>query len=467
MNRPQFLARLSCLLCALVVLFSLTIFDTVNNSVAHAATQTPHAQKFDPFSAFPIKPLWSTKQRLNVVNGRVSGTIPPCLTSTTAPRCYSPQQIRNAYNIQPLLNRGITGKGRTVVIIDGATSPSLLSDVHLYDSLYGLKDPKINVFSPFAPPSINPGAYIETALDVETVHSLAPDATIDLVLANVDFITQPQDFLAGTLAVTQYAIDHNLGDVISQSFGVGETCVGSSYLQQEQAVFSKARAKGITVLASSGDAGAAATVCAGGLIDIGKGVNLPAADPLVTSVGGTTLNATVGTGRYVAETTWNENGVNGGATGGGISTIFPVPGYQAGLKGLTGRAVPDVAFDADNLTGVPVVFSASGSTNIVAVGGTSVGSPAWAAVIALADQYAGKRLGYLNDALYRLSKSAAYGRSFHDITTGNNTVKVPQFDPTTGKITYVLIPGYKAGPGWDAVTGVGTPKVAALVAQLG
>ncbi len=463
MNKPHFLARLFCSMCLLIALFSLTIFNTTNGTIAHAATRVVSTKKFDPTTALTIKPLWKTKQRLNVIHG--NATIPPCLTSTTEPRCYAPQQIRNAYNIQPLLNAGITGKGHTVVLIDFATSTSLANDVHLYDQLYGLKDPKINVISPFAPPSINPSYYVETALDIETVHSIAPDATIDLVLANIDFAFQPQDFLSGALAVTQYAIDHNLGDVISQSFGVGETCAGSAYLQQEQQVFSKARAKGITVLASSGDSGAAANVCSGGLINVGKGVNLPAADPLVTSVGGTTLNATVDTGKYVAETTWNEDRAGSGATGGGISTIFPVPSYQKGIAGLTGRGVPDVAFDADPLTGVPIVYSAQGGTFIVSVGGTSVGSPAWAAIVVLANQYVGKRLGFLNDALYRLS-TGSYARSFHDITTGNNSVVIPEFDPTTGKIIYVPVPGYNAGPGWDAVTGIGTPKVTALAALL-
>ncbi len=466
MNRPHFLARLSCFFCMLIILFSLTILDTTNGTIAHAATRVTSAKKFDPTTALTIKPLWKTKQRLNVIHGNVSATTPPCLTSTTEPRCYDPQQIRNAYNIQPLLNAGITGKGHAVVLIDFATSASLASDVHLYDQLYGLKDPKINVISPFAPPSINPSYYVETALDIETVHSIAPGATIDLVLANVDFAVQPQDFLAGALAVTQYAVNHNLGDVISQSFGVGETCAGSSYLQQEQQVFSEARAKGITVLASAGDSGAAAIVCSGGLFNEGKGISLPAADPLVTSVGGTTLNATVRTGKYIAETTWNEYNAGDGATGGGISTIFPVPSYQKGIAGLTGRGVPDVAFDADPLTGVPVVFSQEGATYIVSVGGTSVGSPAWAAVIVLANQYAGRRLGFLNDALYRLSNSTSYARGFHDITIGNNSVTIPEFDPTTGKIIYVPIPGYNAGPGWDAVTGVGTPKVTSLVSLL-
>ena len=470
MDRSRFLGRLLCFICMLIVMFALTMLSTANGTIAHAATTASGRVKFDSRMAFPIIPLLKNAQRLKVVNGNVSrpnaASIPSCLGSAVEPRCYSPQQIRNAYGIQPLLNAGITGKGYTVVIIDGATSTSLTSDVHLYDQLYGLKDPKINVFSPFSPPSINPDAYVETALDVETVHSIAPDATIDLVLANVDFANTPDAELSGLLGATKYAVDHNLGAVITQSFGLGENCVGSAYLQQEQAVFSEARAKGITLLASSGDSGAAVLICSGGFYTEGKGVNLPAADPLVTSVGGTTLNATVGSGKYVAETTWNEDNAGDGTTGGGISSVFPVPSYQKGIVSLTGRGVPDVAFDADPLTGVPVVFSEEGSTFITSVGGTSVGSPAWAGVVALANQYAGGRLGFLNNALYKLSSSKLYASGFHDITTGNNSVTVTEFNPQTGQPIAVLIPGYYAGVGWDAVTGLGTPKVRSLVSLL-
>ena len=116
-----------------------------------------------------------------------------------------------------------------MVLIDFATSTSLSSDIHLYDQLFGLKDPTINVFSPFGPPSIDPGFYVETALDVETVHSLAPSATIDLVLVNEDFVTTPTAALTVALSGTKYAIDHNLGAVISQSFGLGETCAVGTF----------------------------------------------------------------------------------------------------------------------------------------------------------------------------------------------------------------------------------------------
>src|SRR5205814_9453173 len=105
-----------------------------------------------------------------------------------------------------------------------------------------------------------------------------------------------------------------------------------------------------------------------------------------SSVGGTSLDASVKAGKYIAETTWNEDATGAGATGGGISTLFSVPSYQSSISGLNGRGVPDVAFDADPLTGVPIVVSQQGATLIVPVGGTSVGSPAWAALVALANQ---------------------------------------------------------------------------------
>jgi subtilase family serine protease len=293
-------------------------------------------------------------------------------------------------------------------------------------------------------------------------HTIAPAATIDLVLANLTSAFSPNDFLAFTLQATKYAIDHSLGDVISQSFGVGETCVGSAYLESEQKVFRKARDKHITLLASSGDSGAGGIVCSGPFINFAQAVSLPAVDPLVTSVGGTTLDADVNTGNYNSETTWNEWSQQAGATGGGFSTLFPVPSYQQGIPGARStRGIPDIAFDADPMTGVLVVLTEFGQTFLVPFGGTSVGSPAWAGIVALADQYAGKRLGFLNSALYRILASNAYTRAFHDITVGNNTVTVldNQGNPVT-------IQGYNAGPGWDAVTGVGTPRTSGLIPLL-
>ncbi len=456
------------------IIVALALFtNLLGTASAHPAQMTRTATKhaFNRHDVLPIRPLLQYARKLNVgANGLVSdvaATLPPCLTSTVPPRCYSPQQIRNAYNIQPLLKAGITGKGNTVVLIDFATSPSLQADVHLYDQLYGLKDPKINVISPFSAPSVDPTSYEETALDVETVHSIAPDATIDLVLANADNLTDYNQILTTALQSTQYAVQNNLGDVISQSFGVGESCVTPAYIQAEQQVFAAARAKDITVLASAGDTGASVITCSSSSIAFELGVDVPAADPLVTAVGGTTLNATAKTGQYAGETVWNEP-ITGGATGGGISTLFPLPQYQktvncssCGTNGLTSRGVPDVAFDADSLTGVPVVVSQGGQTLIMPIGGTSVGSPAWAGIVALLNQKAGHRLGFLNPALYALSASTSYGAAFHDILLGDNTVDGVDFNGLP-----ITIPGYPADRGWDPVTGVGTPIVNGLASAL-
>ncbi len=456
MKIPGFLHRHIVLMIAIVALLGLI----GNTFYPHAIAQTAIAKKWhDSAHFFGVRPLWKYASNISAASvGR--GQIPSCLTSAVPPRCYSPQQIRQAYNIQSLLNAGITGNGHTIVLIEGSTSPTLQSDVHLYDQLYGLKDPNVNVIAPFGS-SFDPGAYIETALDVEISHAIAPGATIDIVLGDTSLAFTPGDFLSALLKATKYAVDNNLGDVLSQSFGVGESCAGSAYLQAEQQVFAEARAKHITVLASAGDDGAAVISCIGPQFLLAKGVSLPAADPLATSVGGTTLDAVVKTGKYIAETTWNESNNFGGATGGGFSRLFPVPPYQSGIPGITSRGVPDVAFDADPFTGVPIVVSLNGTTIITPVGGTSVGSPVWAAIVALANQLSGRRVGFLNDVVYAISNSSSYADGFHDITTGNNTVSV--FGPTGNPVT---ITGYNAGPGWDAVTGVGTPKVSSLVRLL-
>jgi subtilase family serine protease len=458
MSISGYLRRLLFSVFVLVALLSICLGAFSPDTVAHAASTKKGWSIAELFGA---RPLWKYAQKISLSSAG-QGQIPPCLTSAVPPRCFSPQQIRKAYNIQKLLKAGVTGKGRTIVLIDGSTSPTLTADVHLYDALYGLKDPTINVIAPFGVPPFDPNAYIETALDVEISHAIAPDATIDLVLGDTSQARSPGDFDTILLRVTKYAVDNNLGDVISQSFGVGESCVGSSYLQAEQQVFKEARQKHITVLASAGDSGDVIVSCSGSQITLAKGVSIPASDPFATAVGGTSLDAGVNTGQYISETTWNEWNNGGGATGGGFSSVFARPAYQDGVPGIGAfRGVPDVAFVADPLTGVPVVVSAFGETIIVPIGGTSVGSPAWAGIVALANQSAGRRLGFLNGSIYQLLASDNYAEGFNDITTGDNTTTI--FDNKGKQIT---VPGYPAGPGWDAVTGAGTPKVSSLVSLL-
>lgn len=341
----------------------------------------------------------------------------------------------------------------------------------MFDLIFGLPNPTLNIIAPFGLTPFNPNDPEDIAFageisgDVEWAHAVAPDATIDLVLANPADSTF-QSIISALVTTTKSAIDHNLGDVISQSFGVSESCFNPVLIQEDHQAFQEARAQHITVLAAAADTGSAATICnsAGIPIAIGQGVLYPESDPLVSSVGGTTLDAAVTTGKYIGETAWTQSSVGALATGGGFSSLFARPPYQNGVPGIgAARGVPDIAYNADTLTGVETVVSSiiPGSTLIVPGGGTSVGSPQWAGLVALFDQSAGERLGFLNPAFYRMSASPAYARAFHDITTGNNTFS---FKEPNG--TIVTIPGFSAGPRWDPTTGVGSPKAGGLAAIL-
>jgi subtilase family serine protease len=249
------------------------------------------------------------------------------------------------------------------------------------------------------------------------------------------------------------AIKRFPGAVMSQSFGTPEILVHANNAQLMQAHnnYIAAQQAGITVFASAGDFGAT-----NGFSTANAG--FPASDPLVTGVGGTEGNpypAGLSTPAYGGEQVWNEPQF-GSATGGSPSLLFGVPAFQNGL-GLTSRTVPDIAYNAAIDGGVLVRYSAFGPASFFIVGGTSAGSPQWAAIIALANQLSASQghgaLGYINPALYQLAQSGAYATDFHDIIVGDNQlVGTPV--------------GFSATPGYDAATGWGTPNVAKLVPDL-
>jgi subtilase family serine protease len=192
----------------------------------------------------------------------------------------------------------------------------------------------------------------------------------------------------------------------------------------------------------------------------------PAGTRLASAAGrGTSLQANRSTGAYDGETAWITPPPQSGTgytvgSGGGFSQLFPRPAYQNGVPGIGAtRGVPDVAADADPGTGMAIAISEGGQRYVLqGAGGTSAAAPLWAGVIALADQYAGRPLGFVNPAVYRIGASPAYHHAFHDITTGSNTVN----DAALG----ITITGYSAAPGWDPVTGWGSPNAQALVPLL-
>jgi len=372
--------------------------------------------------------------------------LPPCL-KTVPLSCFQPSTIRAAYGIQPLLDQGITGRGSTIVIIGAYQNPKIQSDLAMFDTAWGLPPPASLTICPSAScatpwnlPAFDPNPKgvqfafsVEISIDVEWAHAVAPGAAIVLVEAKSKEDTD-------LVAATGYAVDNNLGDVITQSFGEAETCASPAVLAQQHSVFQKAADLGITVFASSGDKGAGRQAC-NDPNSLVFSVSTPASDPGVTAVGGTHMVAGAG-GAYQSESAWS-------GSGGGFSTLFRRPGYQAPFqKDNKARGLPDVAYNADKATGYVVWWMGMGAV----VGGTSAGSPQWAGIIALADQTAGRRLGAINKSLYHIGKSDAYSSALNDITSGANTF--------AGANTY------EATPGWDAVTGLGTPNVANLVPLL-
>ena len=268
------------------------------------------------------------------------------------------------------------------------------------------------------------------------VHAIAPGATLDVVLVPANAVSSPANFTAAVTGLVRTAIAQNAA-VISISGSKGETFFTRAEVARIHAALRQASDRRITVVASSGDTGV--------ISDNGPPaqVSLPASDPLVLGVGGTALNASFQTGAYHGEMAWNQDTE---ASAGGFSRLFHRPSYQNGIPSIGAtRGVPDVAANADSTTAMALTFTGG---VLVPAPGTSAATPLWAAVIALADQEAGRHLGFVNPALYRIARSAAYHRAFHDVVTGDNSILWPTS----------VFAGYKAGPGWDPVTGWGSPN---------
>jgi subtilase family serine protease len=386
--------------------------------------------------------------------------------------CFTPAQLRTAYGIQPLAEHGINGRGETVIIpaiAESQPNPPVVSDLREdmagFDKAFGLPAPRMRVVTSVAGPSVSPWlSFGEETLDAEMVHAIAPGAAITIVLLNPAELATPAASAAALTAMLKIGITR--GDVISISAGWGEHCFTGAEVASLHATLREAVRRHVTVVAGTGDIGPVSEPCDeldlvnGTPFPPVRGVTLPAADPLVLAAGGTTLDASHRTGAYIGETAWGlpygTPGTAFQASGGGYSHHFGRPGYQDGLVAGTGRGVPDVSADANGHTGMALVISTGSGYTISDSGGTSAATPFWAAVIALADQYAGHKLGFVNPALYRIAGAAPGRAAFHDVTKGNNTVTFPP----------QVFTGYRASRGWDAVTGLGSPDAQVLVPLL-
>jgi hypothetical protein len=353
-------------------------------------------------------------------------TIPATpLAAFDTPSGYSPIQMTTGYGVNQISFNGTAGSGagETIAIIDAYYDKNIKSDLATFDNQFGLTAPPS--FIQYNMPGVNQnngGWALETALDVEWAHAIAPKANIVLVEGLPNLTGQSNLFSAVTYATQNYG-----ATVVSMSWGTGEFSSESSY----DSTFT---APGVTYVASSGDSSAS---------------EYPAASPNVLSVGGTTLKLS-SQGNYVSETGWS-------GSGGGYSPYEPEPTWQNAAVSASGlqsghRTTPDISWDANPSTGVPVYSSTrdGGQVGWFQVGGTSVGAPSWAALIAITNQgLAANKVGTLANAqvsLYNIysGPSSAY---YHDITSGSSGVN-------------------KAGTGYDLVTGIGSPVANQLVPAL-
>jgi subtilase family serine protease len=394
---------------------------------------------------------------------RAGGPAGDCLSTAS---CYTPRQIRVADGFQPLLDRRIDGRRQTVVLPELAQqrpSPPSVTDIRqdlaLFDRRFGLPAPHLRVVTTLAGTASPWLAAPEEVEDTEIVHAIAPDAAIRVILVKAADWATAKSRTTALIAVLRLGLS---ASVISVSAGTGEHCLTAAEVTGLHAELQQARDHHVTVVAASGDYGAVSKPCpgAGAAAAPVREVSLPASDPLVLAAGGTNLRASHRTGAYISETALTTSVTAGHsyASGGGFSHLFTRPAYQRGVTGIkpATRGVPDVAADASGNTGMALAITARGRTILTSASGTSAAAPLWAALIALADQYAGRRLGFVNPALYRIARSTSYHHAFHDVTTGTNTITI------AGK----TISGYRAAPGWDPVTGWGSPNARTLIPLL-
>ncbi len=391
--------------------------------------------------------------------------------------CYTPVQYRVAYDLNPLYSgkatgRAITGAGETIVIVDAFGSPTIASDLHTFDTQFGFPDPRLQIdkfgnVPPFDPTNATQvGWAVETSLDVEYAHSIAPGAKIILAETPVAEEEGTSGF-PQMMAAEESLINSGHADVISQSFGATENTFPGfssgnySSLLDLRYAFKDAAAHGVTVLAASGDEGVTSYESDGETLYPYRVNSWPASDPLVTAVGGTQLNLDQAGNKITPDVVWNDGY---GASGGGTSAIFSRPFYQNGVSAVVGkkRGTPDIAMTAAVNGGAWVYMSFAGiespgvsDPGWYIIGGTSEATPIMSGIVALADQQAHHRLGLINPELYLLGALQKFGvprTGIVSVTSGNNS--------------FAGVTGYNATAGYNLATGWGTINAAKFVPAL-
>jgi subtilase family serine protease len=437
-------------------------------TTAHTSAAASASTSADSPAAAMVAPIPASSGHILLKSGKATPVSTTQCETTYALACYSPIQYRKAYDLNSLYEQGITGAGRTIVVVDAFGSPTIQSDLNTFDARWGFPNVQVQVHKwgkvpPFDPKNEDMAGWAnETTLDVEYAHSAAPDAKIVLLetaVPETEGVSGFPEFMAGE----QSLINAGVGDVISQSFGATENTFPGfstgdySRLLALRHTYADAAEHGVSVLAAAGDSGATDGEPTGKDLYPYKAADWPSSDPLVTAVGGTQLYLNNSGTRLQPDMVWNDGY---GAGGGGLSAIFARPGYQSAVRSVVGehRGYPDISMSAA-VNGSAWVYSSFDPTQVgwSLVGGTSEATPIFSGIVALADQVAGHRLGNINAALYALGAQSVRKGS------GSSTGIV---DVTSGDNSFGGVTGYQTGPGFDLATGWGTVDAARFVPAL-
>jgi subtilase family serine protease len=468
------------------------------------AAQCLYGVESHTFSSGPVSASYTGQRYGADIANSDLGTLAPC--------GYSPAEMQKAYNLTASYDAGFDGTGQTIVITDAFGSPTIAQDAQVFSEVYGLPPIDLTVYQ--APGTANTGRCnktdcsgwaAETTLDVEWAHAMAPGAKIALVVA-------PNNGSDLDEAIN-WAVVHHLGNVISNSWSTYEGLGNPAKFNRDNRILMAAAAQGIDVNFSSGDNGDE-------IANVGiKTVDFPGSSPFATSIGGTSLF--LGAQGNASQTSWGTNltriagtaaagnapydppqsspslgyGFQFGA-GGGTSLTYAKPSWQASLPG-TMRQVPDVSMLADPYTGAEIIQTVDGALSFGSIGGTSLAAPMFSGVMAIATQKAGHGLGQAAPLMYsapagaitdvnQLAGANNVTGSITDAagTTAYSADQLATPDPAVGSnyisafynspystrwfvITFGTDTSLAAAPGWDNVTGVGTPNGWSFVQALG
>lgn len=453
---------------------------------------THYANASDPVLPQALQGLVASIRGLNDFHPRPhlrGGVAHPRFTSSVSGNNYvAPEDFQIIYNVKPLLAAGINGSGVSIAVMGqtdlAASGTSQFTDIEAFETASGLpvKDP---IIVPAGPdPGLSVDDQQEADLDLEWSGAVAPGATL-IYVNSTDVFTS-----------LTYAIDNNVAPVVTISYGACEAETGLTEINALDALFMVANSQGMTVVAPSGDDGAADCDSGNGAARYGLAVDFPGSSPYVTSAGGTEFSEGTGTYwnttndanngsaiGYIPEVAWNDSTTTApitlSASGGGQSTICGnycgKPSWQAGtgVPADGARDTPDIALDASpNHDGYLICSAGScvsgfrmANEDLTVVGGTSCSTPTFAAIVALVNQKTGQRQGNVNTVLYSLASVST--DAFHDVTVGSNVVTcrggTANCSSTTAGVNGTF--GYSAGIGYDQVTGLGSINAYNLVSE--